>query len=146
MPRKDVPLPGQGKRGRRKAWRDNADQAIAIYSLTAEEMPEIIATEEVMSQALPYWDDEAPQPQSQSPRQAYTEEEAQELVEKAYQDGWQQGMEEGYKLGKDKGYKECTSVKSQPLFKTLFVSFHRFLFSDAFMVTYDYLFKHFYIF
>jgi len=108
MPRKDVPLPGQGKRGRRKAWRDNADQAIAIYSLTAEEMPEIIATEEVMSQALPYWDDEAPQPQSQSPRQAYTEEEAQELVEKAYQDGWQQGMEEGYKLGKDKGYKECS--------------------------------------
>src|SRR5271168_1452822 len=79
MPRKDVPLPGQGKRGRRKAWRDNADQAIAIYSLTAEEMPEIIATEEVMSQALPYWDDKAPQPQSQSPRQAYTEEEAQEL-------------------------------------------------------------------
>src|SRR5271168_1385497 len=106
MPRKDVPLPGQGKRGRRKAWRDNADQAIAIYSLTAEEMPEIIATEEVMSQALPYWDDEAPQPQSQSPRQASTEEEAQELVEKAYQDGWQQGMEEGSKLGKDKGYKE----------------------------------------
>jgi len=40
----------------------------------------------------------------------------------------------------------ATSVKSQPLFKTLFVSFHRFLFSDAFMVTYDYLFKHFYIF
>ena len=60
-----------------------------------------------MSQALPYWDD-APQPQSQSPQpqQYYTEEEAQELVEKAYQEGWQLGMEEGYKLGKDKGYKE----------------------------------------
>ena len=76
MLRTDVPLPGQGKRGQRKAWRDNADQAIAIYSLTAEEMPETIATEEAMSQALPYWDDEVPQLQSQSPQQTYTKEEA----------------------------------------------------------------------
>jgi hypothetical protein len=58
-----------------------------------------------MSQALPYWDD-APQPQSPTRSHIYTEEEAQELVEKAYQEGWQQGMEDGYKLGKDKGYKE----------------------------------------
>ena len=81
----------------------------AIYSLAVEETPEIIGTGdlEAMSQPLPYWDD-APQPQSQSPQpqQYYTEEEAQELIEKAYQEGWQLGMEEGYKLGKDKGYKE----------------------------------------
>ena len=109
MPRTDVPPPGQGKRSRRKAWRDNADQAIAIYGLTAEEAPETTATDETdtMSQALPYWDDVPqlqPQPQSQS--QTYTEEEAQELIEKAYHEGWQQGMEDGYKLGKDRGYKE----------------------------------------
>ena len=104
MPRKDIPPPGQGKRSQRKAWRDNADQAIAIYHLTAEKTPEATATEELeaMSQALPYWDD-APQPQlqSQSPKlqqKSYTEQEAQELVEKAYQEGWQQGIEEGYKL------------------------------------------------
>ena len=110
MPRTDVPPPGQGKRARRKAWRDNADQATTIYSLTAEETAGT-AAEEGMSHELPFWDDAlAPQPQSQSqsqqPRQHFTEEEAQELVEKAYQDGWQQGMEDGYKLGKDKGYKE----------------------------------------
>jgi flagellar biosynthesis/type III secretory pathway protein FliH len=50
---------------------------------------------EAMSQALPYWDN-APQPQSQLRSHLYTEEEAQELIEKAYQEGWQQGMEEGY--------------------------------------------------
>jgi flagellar biosynthesis/type III secretory pathway protein FliH len=62
---------------------------------------------ETLSQELPYWDD-TPQPQSQSQSRShfYTEEEAQELVEKAYQEGWQEGLEEGYKLGKDKGYKE----------------------------------------
>ena len=108
MPRTDVPPPGQGKRARRKAWRDNADQATTIYSLTAEETAGT-AAEEGMSHELPFWDDAlAPQlqPQSQQPQQHFTEEEAQELVEKAYQDGWQQGMEDGYKLGKDKGYKE----------------------------------------
>jgi hypothetical protein len=117
MPRTDVPAPGQGKRGRRKAWRDNADQAIAIYGLTAEETPNTIAMEEEMSQAFPYWDDDIPQPQSQSqsqsPQQTYTKEEAQELVEMAYQEGWQQGMEEGYKLGKDKGYKEYKEVQEE---------------------------------
>jgi hypothetical protein len=112
MPRTDVPAPGQGKRGRRKAWRDNADQTIAIYGLAVEETPETKGTEdlETLSQVFPYWDDDIPQPQPQSqspqPQQHYTEEEAQELVEKAYQEGWQQGMEEGYRLGKDKGYKE----------------------------------------
>jgi flagellar biosynthesis/type III secretory pathway protein FliH len=105
MPRTDVPLPGQGKRSQRKAWRDNADRAIAIYSLSAEEIPEA-TTEESMSQALPFWDDARPQQQSQTHSNIYMEEEAQELVEKAYQEGWQQGMEEGYKLGKEKGYKE----------------------------------------
>jgi hypothetical protein len=109
MPRTDVPPPGQGKRSKRKAWRDNTDHAISVYSLAAEEIPETIDTEETMSQVLPFWDD-APQLQSQSQspqlqQQMYTEEEAQELIEKAYQDGWQQGMEEGYKLGKDKVYK-----------------------------------------
>jgi len=111
MPRTDVPPPGQGKRSQRKAWREKADQAIALYSLSAEETPEIIATEEAMSQALPYWDDDILQPQPQSPKQwhpsrTYTEEEAQELIDMAYQEGWQQGLEEGYKLSKDKGYKE----------------------------------------
>ena len=68
MPRTDVPPPGQGKRSQRKAWRDNADQTIAIYNITAEETPKSIATEdlEAMSQALPYWDD-APQPQPIQP-------------------------------------------------------------------------------
>src|ERR1700678_3132582 len=110
MLRKDVPPPGQGKRSKRKAWRDNADQTIAIYSLATAETLEATPLEdmEAMSHILPYWDDKVLQPQSQSPRHTYTEEEAQELVEKAYQDGWQQGMEEGYKLGKDKGYKECS--------------------------------------
>ena len=110
MPRMDVPPPGQGKRSQRKAWRDNANQAIAIYSLTAAETPEEKAIEEdleAMSQALPYWDEEQqPHSQSQSHSHSYTVEEAQELVERAYQEGWQQGLEEGYKLGKDKGYKE----------------------------------------
>jgi flagellar biosynthesis/type III secretory pathway protein FliH len=111
MPRTDVPPPGQGKRSKRKAWRDNSDQAIAIYGLTAAE--ETLATEEEMSQVLPFWDDDVPQPQSQSPQQTYTKEEAQELVEMAYQEGWQQGMEEGYKLGKDKGYKEYKEVQEE---------------------------------
>ena len=54
------------------------------------------------------------QPQSHSQEHhIYTEEEAQELVEKAYQEGWQQGMEEGYKLGKDKGYKEYKEEKEE---------------------------------
>jgi hypothetical protein len=112
MPRTDVPPPGQGKRSQRKAWRDKADQNIAIYSLTAAESSETTPIEDVeaMSHALPHWDD-APQlhSRSQSPepqQQTYTKEEAQELVEKAYQEGWQEGMEEGYKLGRDKGYKE----------------------------------------
>ena len=72
MPRTDVPPLGQGKRSKRKAWCNNADQAIAIYSLSAEETSEIKATEEseTLSQALPYCDD-APQPQSQS-RLIYT--------------------------------------------------------------------------
>ena len=114
MPRTDVPAPGQGKRSRRKAWRDNlnADQSIAIYGLAAAETPETIPVEdlEAASQALPYWDD-APQPHSHShspgsQQHVYTEEEIQELVEKAYHEGWQLGVEEGYKLGKDKRYKE----------------------------------------
>ena len=106
----DVPPPGQGKRSQRKAWRDNSDQAIAIYSLAAEETTETTTTVDVTSEALPFWDD-APQQQpqthlhSQPQHQIYTEEEAQELVEKAYHEGWQQGMEEGYRLWKDKGYK-----------------------------------------
>ena len=57
MPRTDVPPPGQGKRSKRKAWHDNADQSIAIYSLSAEEMPEIKAIEEseTLSQARVLW-------------------------------------------------------------------------------------------
>ena len=97
MPRTDVPPLGQGKRSKRKAWRDNTDQAIAIYGLTAAITPETTVVEDVeaMSHMLPYWDD-TPQQQSQSQPQhhkTYTEEEAQELVEKAYHKGWQQGIE-----------------------------------------------------
>ena len=115
MPRTDVPAPGQGKRSKKKAWRDNADQSIAIYNLAAAETPESSAIEdsEATSQALPYWDDDVPQPQSHSTQQTYTIEEAQDLVEMAFQEGWQQGMEEGYKLGKDKGYKEYKEHKVQ---------------------------------
>ena len=109
MPRTDVPPPGQGKRSQRKAWRDKADQDIAIYSLAVEETPEIKATEDTdaLSHALPYWDD-APYPQLQSHSLIYTEDEVQELIDQAYQEGWQQGVEEGFKLRKDKGvgYKE----------------------------------------
>ena len=65
-----------------------------------------------MSQVLPYLDNTS-QPQLPPHSHIYTEEEAQELVEKAYQEGWQQGMEEGYKLGKDKGYKENKENKVQ---------------------------------
>jgi hypothetical protein len=108
MPRTDVPPPGQGKRSQRKAWREKADEAIAVYDLTADETPESLATEEATSQALPYWDDEVPQPQSQ--QHTFTREEAQELIEMAYQEGWQQGMEDGYKLGKDKESKEYYKV------------------------------------
>ena len=105
MPRTDVPPTGQGKRSKKRAWRENADQAIAIYSLTAEEAPEIetIKDLEAMSHALPYWDDAQ---QAQMHSHTYSEEEVQEMVDKAYQEGWQEGIEEGYKLGKDKGYKE----------------------------------------
>ena len=115
MPRTDVPALGQGKRSKKKAWRDNADQSIAIYNLAAAETPESSAIEdsEATSQALPYWDDDVPQPQSHSTQQTYTIEEAQDLVEMAFQEGWQQGMEEGYKLGKDKGYKEYKEHKVQ---------------------------------
>ena len=110
MPRTDVPPPGQGKRSKKRAWRENADQAIAIYGLTAEEAPEIEAIEdlEAMSHALPYWDD---MPQVQSRSQIYSEEEVQEMVERAYREGWQEGVEEGYKLGKDKANKEYKDNK-----------------------------------
>src|SRR5271168_1819975 len=103
MPRNDVPPPGHGKRSKRKAWRDNADQTIAIYGITTAETLETTPMEdmEAMSHVLPYWDDEVSQPQSQSPQQTYTEEEVQELIERAYQKGWQEGMEEGCRLGRD---------------------------------------------
>ena len=65
-----------------------------------------------MSQVLPYWDNTS-QLQLPPHLHIYTEEEAQELVEKTYQEGWQQEMEEGYKLGKDKGYKEYKEYKVQ---------------------------------
>ena len=116
MPRTDVPPPGQGKRSLRKAWRDNADQTIAIYGLTAEETKETEAIEDTelipWSHELPYWDD-TPQPQPQSRSNTYTEEEVQEQVERAYQEGWQQGMEDGYKLGRDKGNKEYKVQQEQ---------------------------------
>src|SRR5271168_4358081 len=103
MPRNDVPPPGHGKRSKRKAWRDNADQTIAIYGITTAETLETTPMEdmEAMSHVLPYWDDEVSQPQSQSPQQTYTEEEVQELIERAYEKGWQEGMEEGCRLGRD---------------------------------------------
>jgi hypothetical protein len=118
MPRMDVPAKGQGKRGQKKAWRDNARRPVEIYNLGQEELQAtktFEATEDVMSQALPFWDDnEASQtfwnnddaPQSPKPIHIYGEEEVQELIDNAYREGWQDGMDEGYKLGKDGGYRE----------------------------------------